>query len=408
MSVVQFPDGTEFDGDGSTPGTLLRGGHRQNLIPMLSKTVGVAAQVVADKLASAGSASAAAASAENAAGYAQTALEKAAQTVFDRIATGEDRVATGQDRTAVAGMLESLEGGPLLSVNGKPGPNPVLGPVDIAPAATSAEMAAGTETDYRSMSPALVAGAVAALAKIVRVPRAANTALAVADNGRLIDITSGTFTQTFAAASVLGSGWFCWLRNSGSGVITLDPSGSETVDGAATLDLYPGQARLVQCDGAALRTVPVSGAAVMTVVDEKPSGTSGGSSAAGAFATRALNTIRANTIPGASLSANVVTLPAGIYRVYGSAPAFGVGGHKARLFNTLAGSLVFLGTSEQSSGTSVSSRSVISGQFSVSASASFRIDHWAAFASSASDFGPPTGIAGLAEVYTEINFIKVG
>jgi hypothetical protein len=34
--------------------------------------------------------------------------------------------------------------------------------------------------------------------------------LGAADRGYLVDITSGTFTQTFGAASALGSGW--WLE----------------------------------------------------------------------------------------------------------------------------------------------------------------------------------------------------
>jgi len=84
---------------------------------------------------------------------------------------------------------------------------------------------------------------------IVRVTRTSNTALTTSNLGNLIDITSGTFTQTFDPAATLGSGWYCYIRNIGTGDITLDPNSSETIDGLTTFIMYPGEARLIQCDG---------------------------------------------------------------------------------------------------------------------------------------------------------------
>ena len=91
--------------------------------------------------------------------------------------------------------------------------------------------------------------------ELVRQARTANIAIDDGNLGNWIDITSGSFTQTFDAAGTLGSGWWCYLSNSGTGVITLDPNGADTIDGAATLVLRPGERVLVQCDGAALRTI---------------------------------------------------------------------------------------------------------------------------------------------------------
>ena len=93
--------------------------------------------------------------------------------------------------------------------------------------------------------------------EIIRVARTSNTALTSANRGNLIDITSGTFTQTFDACSSLGNGWFCYIRNAGTGDITLDPNGSETIDGLTSYIMYPNEVRLVQCDGTELRTIMV-------------------------------------------------------------------------------------------------------------------------------------------------------
>jgi hypothetical protein len=94
---------------------------------------------------------------------------------------------------------------------------------------------------------------------LVRSARTSDTILAAADNGTMIDITgASTFTQTFTAAATLGSGWFCYYRNSGTGDVTLDPDGAEHIDGLDSFIMYPGECRLIQCDGTGFNSVVVS------------------------------------------------------------------------------------------------------------------------------------------------------
>lgn len=101
--------------------------------------------------------------------------------------------------------------------------------------------------------------------------RTSNTSISAANKGNLIDITSGTFTQTFSAASTLGNGWFCYVRNSGTGDITLDPNASEQIDGVTSGLLKPGMTLLIQCDGSALNAVRIDN---QTITEVKTSGTS--------------------------------------------------------------------------------------------------------------------------------------
>lgn len=84
--------------------------------------------------------------------------------------------------------------------------------------------------------------------------RSANTILDVSDTGKVI-VATGTFTQTFDAAATLGDGWSCGYRNDSTGVITLDPNLTETIDGAATITLQPGEACLIYCSGTAFKTI---------------------------------------------------------------------------------------------------------------------------------------------------------
>jgi hypothetical protein len=69
------------------------------------------------------------------------------------------------------------------------------------------------------------------------------------DLGTIINCTSGTFTVSLTAAATLGSGFNCWVWNTGTGAITIDPSGSETIDGRTTIVLREGEGTQIVCDG---------------------------------------------------------------------------------------------------------------------------------------------------------------
>jgi hypothetical protein len=90
---------------------------------------------------------------------------------------------------------------------------------------------------------------------VIRSARTANTNITAADKQKFIDITSGTFVQTFDACTTLGSGWFIWYRNNGTGDVQLDPNGTDLIDGLSNFFMYPGETRLITCDGATLTSM---------------------------------------------------------------------------------------------------------------------------------------------------------
>jgi hypothetical protein len=85
--------------------------------------------------------------------------------------------------------------------------------------------------------------------------RTSNTELSAEDNGKIINVTSGTFSQTLDAAATLGENWSITYYNSGTGVITLDPDGSELIDGASTKTVPQGHIVFISCTGTAFKTI---------------------------------------------------------------------------------------------------------------------------------------------------------
>lgn len=129
----------------------------------------------------------------------------------------------------------------------------VTTPAGSAPSATTstagtARLATQAEVNTGTLTNAIVVPETLALAR--RATRAQSTAYTVvaADNGRTI-LATGTWVLGALAAATLGTGFRFSVRNAGSGTITFDPNGAETVDGSATFPLSPGSAATFETDG---------------------------------------------------------------------------------------------------------------------------------------------------------------
>lgn len=82
------------------------------------------------------------------------------------------------------------------------------------------------------------------------VTKSANYTIAATDRG-LVFLCSGTFTLSLTAAATLADGFAFAVINTGSGIVTIDPSSTEQIDGANTKDIAAGSWAIVSCTGTA-------------------------------------------------------------------------------------------------------------------------------------------------------------
>lgn len=222
-----------------------------------------------------------------------------------------------------------------------------------------------------------------------------------------LNIASASTVNTVASGSI-GAGWFQFWKNISttlSNVVTIAGNGAN-IDGQSSIELYAGDAVTLFFDGTQFRVLSKQLKQILIVQDQKAANTEAGTFTAGADRTRDLNTVVLNRIPGASLAANRITLPAGLYLINGKAPAHGVSRHKAKLRNVTDGADVIPGTAEYTSSTvSVTTWSHIEGTFSISAPKEFEIQHRCQ--TTLASFGLGIASSYATEVYTSVQIEKL-
>lgn len=141
------------------------------------------------------------------------------------------------------------------------------------------------------------------------------------------------------------------------------------------------------------------------VRDEKTAGTAGGTATGASWNTRTLNTVKVNTITGASLSSNTATLPVGTYDFEASAPGSQCNGHQLRLL--LNGSTFDIGPSEYDGigNSGVQTRAFIRGQFTCAANSTVQLQHYMVLPQNTNALGCAAGVT--TEVYAELWLKKV-
>lgn len=146
---------------------------------------------------------------------------------------------------------------------------------------------------------------------------------------------------------------------------------------------------------------------ILHVRDAKASGTPAGGSTAGSYLSRTLNTVVTNTISGASLASNQITLPAGTYEFEAFVPGFGCGGFKAKLYNVTDGADVLIGSTAVAEATYLTAdRSRIFGRFTLAATKSLDIRMRCNVSRASNGLGASLGY-GDAEIFTEAAIKKI-
>jgi hypothetical protein len=81
-----------------------------------------------------------------------------------------------------------------------------------------------------------------------------STTLPVTVQAKFVVWGGGAGTITLPSAAIAGANWFCMLRNNGSGILTLTPAGTDTIDGNATQQLQLTESLVLVSSGTGWNT----------------------------------------------------------------------------------------------------------------------------------------------------------
>lgn len=211
---------------------------------------------------------------------------------------------------------------------------------------------------------------------------------------------SGAFTLTNNAAIVTNTGSNI-IAASGHSFI-LRATAANTVE---VLNYSRGGAILSTADGGTGNALGGNSEPIAIFRDVKAKNTNGGSSSAGDN-TRVLNSTQVNNISGCSLNTGtgVITLPAGTYEVYASAPCYRGDDHQVFLYNNTDAAVAIAGTSDLSlTGQATSTQSFLDGVITIAAQKDFTLRHFILTAIAANGLGVAANSATInAEVYSVI------
>lgn len=71
---------------------------------------------------------------------------------------------------------------------------------------------------------------------------------------QLVVWSSGVGTLTLPSAATVGANWFCMIRNNGTGILTLTPTGTDTIDGNANQQLQLTESLVIVSNGTGWNT----------------------------------------------------------------------------------------------------------------------------------------------------------
>ncbi len=137
---------------------------------------------------------------------------------------------------------------------------------------------------------------------------------------------------------------------------------------------------------------------------ELATGNSEANSTAGSYLIRSINTLKINTINGASLSSNQITLPAGTYRTQANAPFYNsANGLRIAIYNITDSVALIEGTNGILSG-ATGYTALVSGSFTLTSQKNIGVYYWVN-SPQTNGLGLQNG-QGSKEIYTNIEIWK--
>ena len=82
-----------------------------------------------------------------------------------------------------------------------------------------------------------------------------NYTASVNDRAKMFNWTGAAGTLTLPDPTLVGPGWFIYLRNSGTGAILADPVGLTLLDGTSGISFQPGESAIIASDGVNCYTI---------------------------------------------------------------------------------------------------------------------------------------------------------
>ena len=222
-----------------------------------------------------------------------------------------------------------------------------------------------------------------------------------------------TAVPAFTAGQVLTAAQQTQI-NTGIPVFATTVTRDAAFDGAGEKVLAEGQFAYIEAtnttqyyDGAAWQSV--SSAPTIAIFNEtQASGTNGGTFTSGSYVKRTLNTTVVNQITSCTLTSSVISLPAGTYEVFATAPAVQVNEHQTRLRNTTDSTDIQFGTTEYGSSAAAyaSTASILQTVFTLTATKNIELQHQCATTKTTFGLGAPNNF-GNNLIYSQITITKL-
>ena len=221
-------------------------------------------------------------------------------------------------------------------------------------------------------------------------------------------VNAQTSVPAFTAGQVLTAAEMTEV-NTGIPVFATTVTRDAAFGGAGEKDLAQGQyayiestSTLMVYSGSAWIDAAVNQVASFT--EYQASGTNGGSSTAGSFIKRTLNTTLLNTITGCTLTASVISLPAGTYEIEANSSTLNANQSQIKLRNTTDSTDTIFGLNEYSPNNSASNP--LTGSFTITGTKNFEIQYRVVLAKAGDGLGVDNGF-GTSNCYTNCIIRKV-